>query len=740
MGVIAIQAFDAAWNPLVQQSVEPDTIFLQDPAGDAARSPAWIAGHGGAIPTIRADPPSTAAGPFTRLAYAPAATDGGFFGAQGAATFPGVTSRTGTLEGHVAFTADWSTLTGAVPFALGTYSNHWLPVIDSGTISIYVAHNQNPASLPTYTVRAHVSITSGQFIANTFYSLATTLSPAGVLSLILGGAIVAQVTDVVLPATWADDLTGSAGLVIAGYAGGPCYGCTVAEVRLSRLVRTPGVVGLTAKQRSAFNIAKSTLTGATVQANLGGVLAGVIDGTVTPAMPIAGATSTVASQGAVPFARTDKLISCSPFSASSGTYAYAGHYTGGSWDTQVWERSLLYIKNLGVTTLFLNMDSIHEADGGANGPYTASSPFTNALTTGYAYNGPINPPSTASTTSFLLKVQDFLYWLLTDSGLGYTAADVIVAGANEPDSGAASFDGTQAQYMAWCIALASAAKAVNASLRFAGPGIGSWSSSESWIIGSTGIIAAFASASTVLDIVDWHYFSGDLSEFAQVSLAVAAQATASSVTAPKLLASECSWCAGIQAGWPYAQPPYAGADPGPDRDTNWQLNDWSAAFLASVFIEAQNVEAVGYVNCNWLETFSTFFDSTGTYPQAQYNVMRLWALLAGLPVVQTTVVDADTNVRCLAAWDSTTSKLYVFLASLHYRAQQSSQPVMLTLPGIDSGTTVVKYVVNAGSSDDYDAGSGAADLASPATLVPVNSAGQVGTVMLPREVCVLVIG
>lgn len=727
--MLAIQAPDILWNPLAQQSIEPDTTFLLDPDGDTAAG--YVPGYSGLI--NGPNPPTFVAGKYRKGVQPQNA-------GQSYVRFPcdGLLGPDQfTIEFWAKATTDWTALPARQPLlSIGDSAGSLLlqPLGGSpGRFQVAVRTQQNPASLPSYAVDLLPSYTVGQFPANTWVSIALTLL-SGTLTLYFN-AVQAAVGAFVPPKYWGSGNSGA--IYIGSDAFASAGAMVISDVRISRLARVPS--------GSQFGTGRSTVvvgaaTGATIQSQLAGVLHG-LNGSGSSGdvhSPPSAADSYQSTNGAIKLIRTDKMLIVTPIKAggTDATHPSLGHSGAYSYDWQVVDRSVGYINTLGCQ-LYLSLDYIPQLLGGTQAPYSGTQ-----LTTGYAYdagNGAPGPLPSGQNAAFATMCSDLVYHIVTEKGWPVPYIGLW----NEPDGGSTWETGANAinDYLTLYQAVMPGIRTVAPTSKLGGPEISSWTNS-SWI---QNLISFCKTNNLPLDFVSWHFYSGGLAEPYQVATQVAAWASAAGAPTPLLVSGEGSWNFGNLGIWPWQQPPGAGPDPGPDTvPTNYSLNDWEAAYLGAglVQLQANGVVASIFDILNGVDTNLTQVIDANGRPLATYNVLQMWSMMAGNSVLAVSG-SQDPGVFAIASKNNTTGKTSVFLASVHYR-KTSTFPVLIDLTGtgIADGTPVTVYAVDDAHSNQWDAGLANAGLQTISTTQPagVVKGGKVGVVLRPRAVALAVIG
>ena len=572
------------------------------------------------------------------------------------------------------------------------------------------------------------TITAGTYPANVWVNLAATLK-SGVLTLYVNGVQKAQTTGVVSPMIWGGD----------GYSGGLSIGATgftVSDVRISRKARVPSVPTIITTNQTVVAVSTST-TGATVQPLAGGLHAFAANGSGDWHSPATAADSAQGVLGGLKTMRTDKLLTCTPIKTggTDGTHPSAGHSGSYSYDWQVVDRSIGYIINTLGCEPYITLDSVPQILGGGVAPYSGTE-----LTQWYAYGSSYSagPPSSGNMAAFATMCADLVYHLRVEKG--WTQC-VYFDLWNEPNGSSFWETGGSAQtdYQALYALVAPAVKAISGSVKIGGPSVGVDSTSITWI---TGLIAYCATNSIALDFISWHHYSGQTFDINTVHNAIAAQATASSVTAPPMTVGEWGWQIGNYGYWPWTQPPAHGSIPPGYSNTGTidmcRFDDFAAAWLGAnlVLMQQLGVVRTAYCDPSPLNNPSDgLIDASGNV-YAPYNVFQLWSKMNGFSVLSATVA-GDPGVQAVACKDTGTGKIYVFVASLRYR-KTATYPVKILLAGVANGTAVTEYLVDNAHSNRYDAGSGNGPLQT--VTVPPTQGECVQVTLQPRSVALLVIG
>ena len=206
-----------------------------------------------------------------------------------------------------------------------------------------------------------------------------------------------------------------------------------------------------------------------------------------------------------------------------------------------------------------------------------------------------------------------------------------------------------------------------------------------------------------LDFLSWHYYNGQISELYYALEDIASYAAANSLTAPPMIIGE----------WYWALSQLHGSGNYPLTSYYYQINDWSAAFIATSLITMQSVGVLATAyNVMFgdlsLSQYTGLVFSTGVW--ANLNVYKMWNMLAANIVTST--VTGDPGVQAIASVDGN-GKTTVFVSSFHYRG--SDIPVTISVPGLSSNASVTYYVVDSGHSNYKDNGTGP-DSSNPGSL------------------------
>ena len=92
--------------------------------------------------------------------------------------------------------------------------------------------------------------------------------------------------------------------------------------------------------------------------------------------------------------------------------------------------------------------------------------------------------------------------------------------------------------------------------------------------------------------------------------------------------------------------------------------------------------------------------------------------MTGMPLLPI-VTEADPGIHCVAA-QAPAGDILVLLASLHYR-KTGTQVVVLNLPGVSDGSTVISYLVDDERANFVDT-LGARTALQPVSAAPVTGA------------------
>jgi hypothetical protein len=656
------------WDPTARQSVEPDTTFLMDPAGDAAATPVRGPATGGFLDFDAANPSRLVPGRYLQGVTRGAAASSFRWipcdGLLGASEF--------TFEFQAKCATDWTAAGTASIVSLGTPSDAVTVDVSADSLRATLQHLQNPASPGQYSVLASHPIHPGDLPAAVWQSIAVTLV-GGVLTLYLNGVKAADVAGVVPPRYWGCNSDGD-GVAVPAFRQVAAAGFTVSDLRTSRRARVPGP--LNRPPSGSVITVGHTPSGATIQRLCGGLNGIAVR--QTPARLAIGAATQSTDRG-LQVLRVANTLQPTPIKvgAADPRHPRRGHSGAFSYDWQVVDRTLAYaITTLGCEA-YVGLDSLPHILGGASPPFTGAA-LKSGLTSAGTYNR--GPVPRRSLGAFATICADLVWHIYHE--LGYTVGQVKYFTVwNEPDQASSWRLGpaAAADYQALYAAVAVAVKAVMPpGAKIGGPEASYWPASKAYIRD----LMARCGKTVPLDFVSWHWYSAHLGEFAQVAAQVPAwSASAKLPFVPELIASEGNWA----GGGTLTRGPWAA------RGQDFIRNDWAAAVLAASLVQAQAAGVTRYVTGDaTVGNLRNLWNDDGVV-QAPYNVYRLWALMAGMPQLPTATV-ADPGVHCVAA-QGPDGDIFVFLASLHYR-KIATQAVVLKLPGVSDGSTVISYLVD----------------------------------------------
>lgn len=401
MTLLAVRALDPVYTPTSQQFEQPDTTFMQDPAGDAALGLAPALG-GLLDASNGSSPASVVAGKYLE-GFTPTATTHSYFWML----IPGILNGDQwTVEFNASLTSDWASSSAFNLWTLGESPGVYLQwrLVAGPKFAVTLGHAQNPAVSGGYVVSATqaAAFTTGTYPAATWINWVTTFK-SGVLTFYLNGTQIAQTTGVVAPLIF--DATASAdGLWLPGdYASGHTNeALTVSDVRVSRQARVPGQSTIISSGRSTITVT-ATPTGKTVQPLTGGLKkpAPGVPGSTAEVVGLAAQTAT----GAIRAMRSGAWLQATPILAGntpSATYPTVGHSGDYCYDWQVVDRTLRYYDALGIQA-YISLGGTPSVLGGSVPPFESATATTFATPQAPDVSGTLAltaAPSNVGNTSY----------------------------------------------------------------------------------------------------------------------------------------------------------------------------------------------------------------------------------------------------------------------------------------------------------------------------------------------------
>jgi hypothetical protein len=684
---------------MAEQAVEPDTLFMLDPATESTLIPGlggFMAGNagGGALPWQPYSGVVEAPGKY-RTGLTSANRNNGYLWMPMGAYLP---TNQFTVEMWLNSSVPWSQIADNTPVDFAATPTDGVRInINGGLLSLYYVQNQSPSG----PVSAQINTNVNPIPANQWTEVAFTYN-AGTLNLYVNGNLAGSRSNVPAPQVWSDQARDD-GFSILGAVGKGASDLTLSDLRISRDARVPAHQ-ITVSNANDVTVDPSTPTGATVDQNLLGGLH-TLGGSQTEAM----------AAGALNVIRTDKLLTATPIKAGTPDAAHpaAGTSRAYSYDWQVVDRTFAYFQRLGVTP-YISIDSTPQILGGSAAPFSGS-----ALTTARSFQAGFSPEVPNDLAAWSQIVKDLVHHVTVEDGYRVPYWGVW----NEPD-GSSFWNGTLNNYLALYQATVTAVKSVNPSIQVGGPEVASWN--PTWV---HALISYCATNNLPLDFVSWHYYSGDIGEIAEARSEVAQWAAQAGIPTPRLIVGE--WA------WQGANLPGSGIAPW--NSTNYFLNDWHAAFSAESLMEMQsnNVTEAIYTN-PVAESTGTGWNGTGlmssTEPWANLNVFRMWSMLQ--PTLVSSTYTGQPGVMAQAS-TGPGGTLTVLLSQLRYRKDVPA-PVAVHLPSAYAGWTVKDYVIDDHHSDAFDAGPASAQLMELPNST-VFGDGAAYTTLAPRSVHLLVV-
>jgi hypothetical protein len=687
------------WNPLARQREEPDTLFLLDVERERTREPGrggFIMANaaGGELPW-RADSKVVAARGRYRTGVASRDRRFGYLWMPASGLLP---PREFTVELWLKSARRWGEIADNSPFGViaGSTDGTWLNVHE-GTLRIIHSHSQSAAS----PVQADVSADVKALPAGRWVNVAFTLR-AGTLTLYLDGRRVAERRGIP-PRQLVGDTARADGLSIAGLAGNGATDFTISDVRISALARVPGRP-VNVPREATLRIDPRRRTGRRVQPLLAGGL-----------HTLGGRASEAAGRGVLTALRTDKLLTATPIKAGAADATHPSRGVGGefSYDWQVVDRALDDVRRLKLVG-YISIDAAPQLLGGSVAPFSGQ-----MLRTGRPFQSPFPPDVPRDLDAFGKMVRDLVHHVVVERRQRVRYWGVW----NEPDLDV-FWKGTPDDYLRLYDVVARAVKSVDPRLQVGGP------ESAAWDLRLAETFVEHAARGNVpLDFFSWHYYSGNLGELSEVAARMQALARQNGLPrVPRLVVGEWAWQA--------ANLPQTGARPWAER--SFFVNDWAAAFAASSLMEMQRLGVAMAIYTNPVaEPGAQGYEGSGLVssrgPWATGNVFRLWRMLGGALVASR--LNAPPSVAAQASIDGD-GRLTVLLSRLQYRPGRAAR-LELVLPARMAAERVRRhYVIDAGHSNAYDAGSRHAALEA----VPDRQTGtRIAVSLPPRSVQLLVI-
>jgi hypothetical protein len=687
------------WHPLAQQREEADTLFLFDADQERTREP----GKGGFIMA------NAAAGdlpwrPESKVIATPGrfrtgvvsrARQFGYLWMPAAGLLP---PREFTVELWLKSSRPWREIADNSPFAVvaGSTDGTWLNVND-GRLRLIHSHHQSAAG----PVGVELSADVASLPAKRWVNVAFTLR-SGTLTLYLDGARVAEQREIP-PMQVVSDTARADGLSIGGLAGIGATDLTVSDVRISAHARVPE--GPTPVSGGAtLRIDPGRRTGARVQRLLTGGL-----------HTLGGPSSEATGRDLITALRTDKLLTATPIKAGmpDATHPSPGVSGRFSYDWQVVDRAFGDMRRLKVLP-YISIDATPQILGGAVAPF--SGPM---LRTGRPFESAFATEVPRDLDAFGAMVRDLVHHVVVERRERVPYWGVW----NEPNLDV-FWKGTLGDYLQLYDVVSRAVKTVDPRLLVGGPESAAWD--PSW---AEEIVQHAARAGVPLDFFSWHYYSGNLGELSEVAARIRALARENGLPrVPRLVVGEWSW--------QISNLPGTGTRPWSER--NFFVNDWAAAFAAASLIEMQRLRMAMAIYTNPVaEPGGEGFEGSGLVssrgPWATGNAFRLWRLLGSSIVASR--LDAPPGITAQASVDDA-GRLTVLLARLQY-ATGSAVPLEIVLPAGTPAQRVLRhYVIDAGHSDAYDAGSGHAALES---VSDPQAGTRIAASLPPRSVQLIVI-
>jgi hypothetical protein len=643
----------ARWNPLTEQSADPATTFLFDPAVARRQAPGnggFIMGDAGSgdVPWQSTSKVLVVPGRY-RQGVQSSSADGGYLWMP----------STGILSTS-AFTIEFWAKSSVPLAAVGGQT----PVSVSG-VTFTFSHGIVQANFANDELFPPVTTTVAGIVrsvpANSWTNYALTYAH-GQLVLYVNGKPVAAKDRVLAPQVWSDASRGG-GLTVGGGNGHGAPAFAVSDLRISRVARVPG---------RRFGPVASTLkvTTATTGNRVRQSLLGGLHTLTTPA------TERMA-HGVIKVIRTGKLINATPIKAGGPDAAHPSQGVSGaySYDWEVVDRTMRYLQRLGVAP-YLSVSSTPQILGGAKPPLSAA-----RLRTERSFQAAFNSQVPNNLEAWQSIVRDLAYHILDQDHIPVAYWSVW----NEPDGGTGSWAGTMAQYLSLYQATVNGVRSVDPHAVVGGAETKGLD--VDWV---SALMAFCASQHLPLNFVSWHYYSGDLDDIPGARAAVAALAARNHIATPSMNVGEWAW-----------QPANAGSPA--FKNVNYFLNDWSASFLGASLIGMQRNGVVAAAYTKPVATPNGPGFASGLMspfaPWANFNVYLLWHMLPA-QVVRTNL-NADPGIFAIASKKK--HQLSTLVVSLHYQLG-GRYAVNVQLPRALAREKVRVWLIDRHHADAYDAG------------------------------------
>jgi hypothetical protein len=523
------------WDPLVQQEIESDTLFLLDPDVEATFTP----GDGG---LVMMNAPNGDLTPWEDAGSKISVVAGKFRDGLKANHVDGgivmpffLPADEWTIEAWAKCDANWSSL-GADQYIVwcGERFENFvrLHISATGVVTLRMKHVQTAAGTNTV-----LTYNASAFLSGAWHHLAATFDH-GTLKLYVDGVERSSVGSVPAPRVWGYTMRGD-GLVIADLAGEAATLTTISDLRISRAARVPSVP-VEIPSRSTITLGAET--GGTVNKEIPSTIHGY-----------GGTAEGKAGLSEILYCiRTDKAISACPIKAggTDGTHTELGHSGEYSYDWRPWRHTLDYIEARGAR-LYWGVDSTPQVLGGDVAPYSGSQLTNPEQLTGYS-GFSSGPPS--DVDAFATIAGDFLHLCITE----YPGLIEYATIWNEYTIYGAMSDAT---YHALYAAVVPVLKAIHPTLKIGGTEAGlAWDQRAQ----ATGLINYCADNDLPLDALSGHFYDGNHATFVQWKLLCEATLTARGMPAVDYLNGESTYQ--VANGYLTGQYPF--------RDFEWFLNIW----------------------------------------------------------------------------------------------------------------------------------------------------------------------
>ena len=717
------------WDPLVQQSYDPDTIWLFDPSVEETIpcTDGGLIDYTGAFTSLAACDPWRVGSPFT--------VEAGKFlqGIRGASTaawlwMPGEHAPPGsfTVEMWVKADSDWATSAGGAVVSLLAFGAKrsdqegaalTIQVTAAGRLQAAYRHRSSGTSQVSANINDTVAPSGGAFVGVFLTYVGSTLT----LYKAVGGVLSTVGSASVAPAySWGGNDRGEGVCVLAGKqftGGGNCNQWVVSDIRVSRVGRVPNVpVDVEAESSIAIGSGSASPVRERMRGFNHYFALGAGPNTSDPSQignPVIEATAGTA----MVLARTDKFMSATPIKAggTDATHPTLGNSGLFSYDWRPVDNTLDYYARLGIQPK-ITIDSTPFLLGGQTAPYNSSQCADTQMLVGFsAFNRQV--PS--SNTDYATIAADLYHYVTVVRG-----DDVFGWGFwNEP-SLSLFWAGTEAQWLALYAATQSALRALDPDAYLGAPDHTSGSGwSYTWI---QNLIQYCALNDIQLDFINHHLYTGAFGDPLAVRQLVRGWCDQYGLGYyPDMMCGEWSMNNGMLFGGSFH----------PFADVNHWLDAFNASHNAAMLValqDADHVAAMRYYSGvtgatdNAGEACMGMLSTTGAW--AAFNLFRMWEMLGTGDVLDTTSSDLENGVFVQASKSGATTS--VLVCNHKWRLDRET-PIRVELPDTSLAATA-HYVIDANHSNPFEQGSGTGTLEQMA--LPTVSGGVMEFEMLPRSV------